>query len=80
MELGISVVENLIEILIQRGRPSNKILFIRTEGALTLHTTYDNHPLQPIQPIPSVRYIALNELNRPKIDMSRPSMSSNDYR
>ena len=24
----ISVVENLIEILIQRGRPSNKILFI----------------------------------------------------
>ena len=43
------------------------LLFISTEGALRLPTTSDNHPIQPIQP---VRHIALNELNRPKIDLS----------
>ena len=30
--------------------------FIGTEGALRLPTTYDNHPIQPIQPIPTYSY------------------------
>ena len=42
---------------------------ISTKGALRLPTTYDNHP--SIHPI---RHIALNELNRPKIDVIRPPM------
>ena len=52
-------------------------IFINTEGALRLPTTYD-HPIQPIPSHP-VWYKALNELNRPKIDLCRPSMTSNDY-
>ena len=31
-------------------------------------------------PIPSVRHIALNELNRPKIDLSQPPMSYDELR
>ena len=52
------------------------ISLIRTEGALRLPTTYNNksHPIRP-----SVGHIALNELNRPKIDLSRPQITSNDY-
>ena len=58
----------------------NYIYLISTEGALRLPTTYDNHPSHPIHPIrPFVRHIALNELNRPKIDLSRPQMASNEY-
>ena len=53
------------------------IIIYCTEGALKLPTTYDNNPIQP-NPIPSVRHIALNELNRPKIDLSRPSLTSNE--
>ena len=52
---------------------------ISTEGALILPTTYDNHPIQS-HPIPSVRHIPLNELNWPKIDLSRPPMTSNDVK
>ena len=49
---------------------------ISTESALLrLPTTYDNQShLNPI-PIPSVRLIALIELNRSWIELSRPSMS-----
>ena len=46
---------------------------VSTEVALKLPTTYANHPTHP-----SVQHIALNELNRPKIDLSQPSMTSND--
>ena len=49
---------------------------ICTEGALWLPTTYDNHPIQQC-PSDPVWHIALNELNRPKIDLSQPSMTSN---
>ena len=56
------------------------ICLISTEGALRLPTTYDNHePIQPIPSLSSVRHIALNELNRPKIDLSWPPMTSNDW-
>ena len=51
------------------------INFISTESALRLPTTYDNHP---IPSHPTVQHIALNHLNRPKIDLSRPPMTSND--
>ena len=44
------------------------LTFIRTEGALRKSMTYDNHP--SIHP-----HVALNELNRPWIDLSQPSMS-----
>ena len=49
---------------------------ISIEGALRRPLIYDNqsHPIYL-----SIRHIALNELNRPKIDLSRPSMTSNDY-
>ena len=50
---------------------------ISTEGALRLPTTYDNHPICLSHP---VLQIALNELNRPKIDLNQPSMTSNDYK
>ena len=48
----------------------NYSIVISTEGALRRHMTYDNHPYHP-----SVHHIALNELNRPKIDLSRLSMT-----
>ena len=54
--------------------PSFPFRIISTEGALRLPTTSDNHP---ILPIPFVQHIALNQLNRPKIDLSRPPMTSN---
>ena len=38
--------------------------FIRTEGALRLPTTYDNHPIQPTHPIQ-------------QSDLSRPPMTTN---
>ena len=40
---------------------------ISTEGAHRLTMTYESHPSNQPNPIPSVRHIALNELNRPKI-------------
>ena len=36
------------------------------EGALKIPMAYDNHP---------IRHIALNELNRPKIELNRPLMT-----
>ena len=49
--------------------PKSAKNIISTEGALRITMTFDNHP------IPSVRHIALNELNRPNIDLSRPKMT-----
>ena len=45
---------------------------IGIEGALRRPMTYDkqSHPIHL-----SIRHIALNELNRPKIDLSQPSMN-----
>ena len=37
---------------------------------LTIHPIHQSHP---------IRHIALNEINRPKIDLSRPPMTSNDW-
>ena len=51
---------------------------ISTEGALRLPTTYDKHPIQP-NSIQHVWHIALNELNRPMIGLSQPSITFNDY-
>ena len=48
---------------------------INTDGALRPPTTYDIHAIHPTLPIPSVRHIALNHLNRPWIDLSRPQVS-----
>ena len=48
------------------------VYIINTEGALRRPMTYDNqsHPIH----LP-IRHIARNELNRPKIDLSWPSMT-----
>ena len=46
---------------------------ISTKGALRRPMTSDNHPYHPSHP--SVHHIALIELNRPKIDLSQPSMT-----
>ena len=43
---------------------------ISTEGALRLPTNYDNHPIPSHSSHPTVQHIALNHLNRPKIDLS----------
>ena len=51
-------------------------ILISTGGAHRRPMTYDNHPI-PSHPI---RHIALNELNRPKIDLSRPSMTYDELR
>ena len=50
--------------------------FICTECALRRPMTYDNqsHPSHPI------RHRALNELNRPNIDLSVPSMTQYELR
>ena len=37
-----------------------------------LTMTYDNHPIRPSNP---VRHTVLNELNRPKTDLSQPPMN-----
>ena len=54
--------------------PSAKVSFISTEGALIAPKVLleDLWPMitNPILSIPSVRHITLNELNRPKIDLS----------
>ena len=50
---------------------------INTDGALRPPTTYDNHPIHPTLPIPSVHPQSLfNHLNKPWIDLSRPPMTS----
>ena len=50
-------------------------IFISIEGAQShrIHKTYDNHSSHPS--IPPVRHIALNELDRPKIDLIRSKMT-----
>ena len=56
-----------------------RIYLISTEGALRLPTTYDNQPTQQTQPNPIRPTYSSDELNRPKIDVSLPPMTSNDY-
>ena len=59
----ITIIATTVTIII--------ILIISTEGALRLPTTHENNPTQPHP----VRHIALNELKRPKIDLSPFSMT-----
>ena len=51
-----------------------------TEGAPRLPTTYDNHPYptssNSIHPSRTIRRIALNEQNKPWIDLSRLSVTT----
>ena len=49
--------------------------FFGTEGALSRPMTYDNHTIRSHPNHPSHPTLALNELNRPYIDLSRPSMT-----
>ena len=53
------------------------VYIINTEGALRRPMTYDNQSHAIHLPI---RHIARNELNRPKIDLSWPSMTYNALR
>ena len=48
------------------------LMFISTEGAPRRPMTYDNHPTQPIHPIPQSLF---SHLNRPQIDLSRPPIN-----
>ena len=54
----------------QRANEDFQFYLISTEGAFRRPMNYEQyHPSHP------VHHIALNELNRPKIDLSRPSMT-----
>ena len=50
---------------------ASKVLLDYVRPTITIH------PTNPIRA--SNRHIALNELNRPEIDLSRPPMTTNDY-
>ena len=71
--ISISCRTHFTDMLIWNG--IGPVSFICTEGALRRPMTYDNHPIPSIH---LIRHITLNELNRPKIDLSQPSMTFND--
>ena len=61
--------------LVEYPIPLTKV--ISTISAFRRPMTYNNHPIpsHPIPPIRPIWQITLNELSRPKIDLSRPSMT-----
>ena len=56
------------------SEPRTTLPLISTRGSLRLPTTSYNHPSHPTRPTYSSE-----ELNRPKIDLSRPSMTTIGY-
>ena len=76
---GVTAIDLLSNNTYGHGTPNEK-LWRRSVGSFCnyLHRRCSETPI-PTPSHPSVCHIALNELNRPKIDLSRPPMTSNDY-